>query len=321
MRGAERFAFISLAVVGMSTFGFGTASAAVEPYIDFEGLTEGKVVASLFSGSGIAGDPIAGSVRVFGDHRHTDVTKNAAIAYDATCRGGGPAACSGGEDDKFKPALGTVLTIARSIADANSDGVVDAPDTSGGGGKLRFDFSGFGDGAVTIASLDVLDAENGGRIDLFARGKLIGTMPFAPTANNGVATVAVGSPVIDRMEVTLRDSGVIDNIRLALAPPPPRIVCRSLRLSVRTLALGRRSAVRATVRGTDGATMSKIRVVARAAGVRASGVTNERGVARFLVRPRRAGVVRFAVPGSSSCVRQVRVRRAVQPVSAGQIAG
>jgi hypothetical protein len=313
MQYAMRLAVVLTALVGISAFGAGSASAQLRTNMNFEGLPEGLIVSSLASGSGIAGDTVAGSVEVFGDHTPVgDGSANAAMVYDAACHGGGPADCSGREPDKFAPKLGRVLTIGRSLADANGDGLADAPDTAGSGGELRFDFRGFGTGSVTITSLDVLDVESGGWIKLFARGVLVGTVAVPATANNGLATVAVGYAGIDRMEVRLKDSGVIDNIRLAFAAAvrPPQADCGSLRLSVRSLARARRSIVWARVRDTRGVPMAGVRVVARGAGVRTSRITNARGLVRFLVRPQRAGVVRFAVPASSRCAKRVIVRGA-----------
>jgi hypothetical protein len=279
--------------------------------MDFEGLPEGMIVSRLASGSGIAGDTVAGSVAVFGDRAPVgDGSTNAAMVYDAACGGGGPANCSGGEDDKFKPMLGKALTVAYSNADKNGDGLADAPDTAGAGGMLRFDFTGFGNGTVTIRGLDVLDVEHGGWIRLFARGTLVGTVRFGATLNNGLATVVIGHSGIDRMDVALHDSGVIDNVRLAFSAHTPSMAanCRSLRLSVRRLGLARRSRVWAAVRDSRRVAMAGVRVVARGAGVRRSRITSARGLARFIVRPRRVGILRFAVPASSRCVNRVAVR-------------
>ncbi len=284
--------------------------------MDFTGLPEGLLVDSLSSGAGISGHAVPGSVRVFGDRAPVgDETRSAAMVYDAACHGGGPSSCSGGEDDKFKPMLGKVLTVAYSHADKNTDGRADAPDTHGGGGQLSFDFSGFASGQATVTSLDVLDADRGGWIRLFARGALVGAMRFGPTGNNGLATVALGYSGIDRMEVLLQDSGVIDNVRLAFAAGArtPQASCGSLRVSVRGLSRARRSAVRATVRDTRGVAMAGVRVVASGAGLRASRVTNGHGAVRFVLRPRRAGVIRFAVPGSGRCMRASVVRGVFRP--------
>jgi hypothetical protein len=309
MQYAMRLAVVLTALVGISAFGAGSASAQVRTNMNFEGLSEGTIVSRLSSGSGIAGDAVAGSVAVLGDHVPLgDGSRNAAIVYDAACAGGGSANCSGGEDDKFSPQLGKTLTVARSTVDANGDGRVDAPDTAGSGGALRFDFSGFGTGSVTVLSLDVLDAESGGSIELFARGRLVATVRYGAMRDNGLANVTIGRGGIDRMDVKLEDSGVIDNIQLASGPVATD--CGSLRLSARSLALARRSIVWATVRDTRGVAMAGVRVVARGAGVRSSRITNARGLVRFLVRPRRAGVLRFAVRNSSRCVRRVAVRGA-----------
>ena len=320
MKRVRRLAVVVTAlVVGISGLGAASASAQVVN-LDFTGQTEGLLVSGLSSGSGITGDAVPGSIQVFGDRAPVgEGTGNAAMVYDAACGGGGPANCSGGEDDKFKPMLGKVLTIADSYADRNGDGLADAPDTAGSGGLLSFDFSSFGTGRATVMSLDVLDAERGGWIKLFARGALVATVRFGPTMNNSLSTFPLGHSGIDRMEVMLQDSGVIDNIRLAFGAgtPPPQAACGSLRLSVRSLARARRGVVWATVRDKRGVAMAGVRVVARGAGVRSSRITNARGLVRFLVRPRRAGVVRFAVPAAGSrCARQVVVR-SVSPSLAG----
>ena len=321
MNRALRLAVVSTALFVLSALGSGAASAQVVT-MDFTGLPEGLLVSGLSSGAGITGDAVPGTVRVFGDRAPVgDGSRNAAIVYDAACHGGGPASCSGGEEDKFKPMLGNVLTIGKSNADGNGDGLADSPDTSGTGGELRLDFSSFGSGSLTVRSLDVLDAERGGWIRLYARGALVAAVRFGPTLNNGLATVALGQSGIDRMEIGLEDSGVIDNVRLAFQRVPS--VCRSLRLSARGLAQGRRSVVWASVRDTRGLPVAAMRVVARGAGVRTSGVTNVQGVTRLLVRPRRAGVVSFAVPNSPPCVGRlaVRGRAAVLPRPAVPLAG
>jgi hypothetical protein len=211
--------------------------------------------------------------------------------------------------------LGKVLTVAYSHADKNGDGLADAPDTNGAGGQLSFDFSGFGSGRATVTSLDVLDADRGGWIRLFARGALVAAVRFGPTGNNGLATVALGYSGIDRMEVLLQDSAVIDNVRLAFAAGAraPQAACGSLRVNVRSVPRARRSAVRATVRDTRGVAMAGVRVVVRGAGIRSSRVTNGHGAVRFHLRPRRAGVIRFAVPGSARCARAIVVRGTFKP--------
>jgi hypothetical protein len=312
MRGGIRFAVVLVTFLAVWGFASGSADAQVRANMDFEGLREGMIVSRLASGSGIAGDTVAGSVSVFGDRAPVgDGSTNAAMVYDAACGGGGPANCTGGEDDKFKPMLGKVLTVAYSNADKNGDGLADKPDTAGDGGVLRFDFTGFGTGTVTVRSLDVLDTERGGWIRLFSRGTLFGTVRFDATSNNGLATVAIGRSGVDRMDVALHDSGVIDNVRLAFSARtrPIEATCRSLRLNVRRLAVARRTLVRAAVRDWRRVAMARVRVVARGAGVRTSRLTNARGLARLIVRPRRVGTVRFAVRGSSLCVKRVAVRR------------
>lgn len=313
MRRRRRVTVALIACCAVSGLASGSALAQTNANIDFERLPEGLIVTRLALGAGVSGDSVAGSIAVSGDRPPVgDGSANAAMIYDSACHGGGPSSCSGGEDDKYKPMLGKVLTVAYSSRDGNGDGLADAPDTANDGGLLRFDFSAFGTGTVTVRSLDVLDTERGGWIRVFSRGTLVATVRFGATSNNGLATVAIGHSGVDRMDVALHDSGVIDNIRLAFSAtaPPIQATCRALRLSVRSLAVARRTPVRATVRDARRVAMARVRVVARGAGVRTSRMTSARGVARFVVRPRRVGIVRFAVRGSSRCVKRVAVRRA-----------
>jgi len=317
MRRSVRIATVSAAVVAVSLALAGSALAESHAFVDFEGLPEGKIVSSVSSGSGISGDAVPGSVGLAGVSADPAVTGNAAMIYDSACGGGGPADCTGDEYDKFRPELGKVLMVAKSVQDANGDGLADRPDVTTRGGMLRFDFTRFGPGAVTIVSLDVLDIESRrGTIALYARGSLIGTVPIPVTGDAGFATVAVGRSGIDRMDVTLGDSGVVDNLHLivgaAIQPSAPRS-CGSLRLGVRSLVVGRRTAVPVTVRDTLGVRMAGKRVVARGAGVLRSGRTNARGVVRLVVQPRRAGIVRFSVPGAPRCAKRLAVASVFRP--------
>jgi hypothetical protein len=305
------------AVVVLSLAMAGRALAQSHAFIDFEGLSEGRLVSSVSSGAGMSGDALPGWVAIAGANADATVTGNAAMIYDSACHGSGPANCTGAEYDKYKPQLGKVLMVAKSVQDANADGVADRPDVSTRGGLLRFDFTPLGRAAVTVESIDVLDIESRqGTIALYAKGSLVATMPIPVTGDNGLATVTIRRPGIDRMDVSLKDSGVVDNVHLVIGAETPRPApraCGSLAIGVRRLALGTRTAVPVTVRDALGVRMANRRVVARGAGVLRFGRTNARGVVRLVVRPRRAGVVRFSVPGAPRCARRVAVAGAFRP--------
>jgi hypothetical protein len=189
--------------------------------IDFEGLAAGTVVGSVSSGAGISGDPISGSVSVFGDSANSSISTNAAIIFDATC-GGSALACTGGDADLFKPVLGKALIMAERLTDGNADGLVDDPDDADlKNAPFMFDYSAFGTGSVIVESIDVMDIEAGieepATIELYGSGMaLLATIPIAATGNNGLATVPVGVSNVVAMKVTLQGSGAIDNIRISI---------------------------------------------------------------------------------------------------------
>ncbi len=303
--------------------------------IDFEGLPAGKIVNDVASGTGISGAAVGGSVAVFGARADGAVTSNAAVVYDATCGGGPPAMCSGGEMDMHKPELGNVLVMGRDLTDSDGNGLVDVPDVDNDGGEFRFDFSRFGPGTVTVESLDVLDheADRVAFVELFAGGALIRTVPIAGGGNNTVTTVSIGVSGVDRMEVTLLDSGGIDSIRLRVGSPPPpppppppgpqsppaggsftpSAVCEKLSLSRAVATVGVRMSVRARVVDQNRGPMARVLVTARGRGVRTAARTNAAGVARLTFRPRSAGRITIRAARSSICVARLRVAARFRP--------
>lgn len=198
--------------------GFAAPPSAV---IDFEGLASGTVVNAVSSGAGVSGDPIAGSVGVFGDSSNSSISTNAALIFDSGC-GGSAFACTGADADLFKPVLGKVLIMGENLIDANADGRIDDPDDADlRNAPFTFDYSGFGSGSVIVESLDVMDVEarveEPATIELYGSGMtLLATIAIPPTGNNGVATVAVGVSNVVAMKVKLQGSGAIDNIRLTI---------------------------------------------------------------------------------------------------------
>ena len=219
-----------VALIAGSLFVFpSTASAATQSaVIDFEGLPAGTVVNSVSVGSGVSGDPISGSVAVFGDSANPNINTNAAIVFDATCGGGTPADCTGDDPDLFMPALGNVLIMAENLRDSNGDGLVDNPDDADlPNAPFSFDFSGFGPGTVTVHSFDVLDiepVEAPALVELFGPGNVsLGVTSIPATGDNGLGTVNLGVSGVERMMVTLNGSGAIDNIDVSIEEeePPP----------------------------------------------------------------------------------------------------
>jgi hypothetical protein len=100
-----------------------------------------------------------------------------------------------------------------------------------------------------------------------------------------------------------------------LPPPPatPPAVCGTLRIDKKTVSARVRTTVRATVRNTAAEAMAGVRVIARGAGVRTSARTNTLGVARLVLRPRSAGVVRLRALGSTRCVARLVARGVFRP--------
>ncbi len=187
------------------------ALAGSSALIDFEGLAEGTIVSSVASGSGISGDPVAGSVSVFGFHPRR--AGNHAMIYDGTCTGG----CSGGDTDLFFPALGNILIISQDLDSSDPDDA-DLP-----GMRFEFDFSGWGPGIVTVNSLTIGDVESdeaGGTIEIYGGGALLATIGIPVTGDNGLAVVPIGVSGADFLKVNLQGSAAIDNIEIMADTPP-----------------------------------------------------------------------------------------------------
>lgn len=202
-----------IALIVMMLGAYIPARAASVATIDFEGLSEGAFVNSVSSGSGISGDPIAGSVVVFG-FNPVFPGLNSAMVFDATCTGG----CTGGDSDLFAPALGNILIVSEDRDPSDPD------DSDLPGQYFTFDYSGFGPGLVTVESLvvgDVEPEESGGVVRLFQGSTLLGTIAVPVTGNGSFTTLNIGVSGVSSMKVVFRGSAAIDNIRLTIEEPPP----------------------------------------------------------------------------------------------------
>lgn len=188
-------------------------------FIDFEGLAAGTIVSTLTPGNGISGGVgvIPGYVEVFG-HLPSRPGVNTAMIFDATCGGGTPNDCSGGDPDLFKPQLGNVLILSEDMNSADPDDA-DEPNSF-----FIFDFRNLGAGVVSIDYLYVLDVEDeeGGAHGQFYSGgpdgTLLATVDIPNVGNNGLATVEVNLSGIDYARITLNGSGAIDGFQIQVQP-------------------------------------------------------------------------------------------------------
>ncbi len=195
--------------VVLATFSPGTASPG--SVIDFEGLAEGQIVNSVSSGNGISGDPVSGSVKVFGFQPRT--SDNRAMIFDAECNGG----CTGGDFDLYFPGFGNILILS---VDGDSS---DPDDSDNPQGYFEFDFSGVGSGHVTVKSLTIMDVESeegGGMIVLYDYPTLLDIVPIPNTGNNASAVIPINVAGVNLMHVSLLGSGAIDNIEFDVEEEP-----------------------------------------------------------------------------------------------------
>jgi hypothetical protein len=221
------FTFFSISWISIQA-----TPAAVTAVLDFEGIPEGTIVNTVFSGYGVSGDPVAGFIDVHGLTLHFGPDVNTAMIFDATCSPGGtPADCKGSGEggDLFKPELGNVLIISKDLDSSDPD------DADWKGSYYEFDFSNFGSGTVNvvnIAALDVEDEEDegGAEIEVYSGGKdgtLLKVVLIPNVGNNGLEYVEVNQSGVDFMRITLNGSGAIDNIQVqpenVPSPTPPTL--------------------------------------------------------------------------------------------------
>ena len=215
MVGKKAILLLVLISLGLVAATFHPAQSVKRATIDFSGFAEGAIVRSLSHGAGISGDPIDGSVSVFGFNPAFPGT-NTAMIFDATCAGG----CSGGDDDLYfpEPGMGNGLIISEDL-DKNDPDDADNP-----GVEFWFDFSKFGTRKVDLDRLTVADVDERefGEIHVYRGGRngtLVKTVSFSPTANNDKKVVSIDVKDIDYMVVDLNGSGMIDNIEIEIKEP------------------------------------------------------------------------------------------------------
>jgi hypothetical protein len=211
-------AFLSVLLLTTSS---DSLAVPVEAVIDFEGIPEGAIVDEVYSGYGISGAPLEGSVIVFGFNPDFPPTTNTAMIFDATCTPGGtPADCTGGDADLYNPSFGNTLIISEDLDSSDPD------DADVVGAKFGFEYTLLGDGnGAYIESLEVQDVEEeeteDARMYFFEGGlggALVGSVDIPETGNGISMVVPIGVGDVDAIEIDLQGSGTINNIRLFAEP-------------------------------------------------------------------------------------------------------
>jgi uncharacterized repeat protein (TIGR01451 family) len=176
------------------------------------------------------------------------------------------------------PDAATQVTLADPLpAGTSFVSVSTSQGSCTGGALITCNLGTIAKGATVTITL-VVRAEQAGTLTNTAT--VVGKEPESNTANNrATATTLVLAPVVRR---------------------PAQAVCDRFTATPKSLTVGRRSTivVRVTAGGKPAAGR---RVVVKGAGINKQARTNRNGVARIVVRPRRAGIVTITVPQRIVC--------------------
>ncbi len=196
-----------------------SATVAGDFIIHFDGLPPGQKVFEVALDQGMSGTststgsaPLSllgsNSIYIRGARFGHEGDSNRAMIYDGEC-GGGAGGCSGKNDGGhlFHPGEGNLLIVSQ-----NNDG--NNPDNNYEGGRLFFDFGGFGSGAVDVTSLEVINTVGKGAvIELYADGKRLKKLPIPQSDNEGaLSLIEIGTVGVDLMRVTARGQFALNNI-------------------------------------------------------------------------------------------------------------
>ncbi|MEP3846679.1 MAG: hypothetical protein ABJM43_15195, partial [Paracoccaceae bacterium] len=178
---------------------FEPVDAAPEPEglvcIDFEGLTAGAVVSNQFDGVTI-------SAQRDGEGGINSASPNDAMIFD----GANP---TGGDTDLT--ASGDNVLIISEDNDSSD------PDDNAGGGTIWFEF----DTPSFVSSINVLDAEEGGRIRLLDENdQLIQEITIPGGVDGGIQTIDIDVDGVARIDLTLNGSGAIDDLKFVPGEEP-----------------------------------------------------------------------------------------------------
>src|SRR5215211_1084968 len=158
--------------------------------------------------------------------------------------------------------------------------------------------------------------------------------------NCNLGTIAKGQTVTITLVVTANQAGTLTNTAtvvgkepesntannrdteqtVVVAPvprEPKKVVCDSFTATPKSLTVGKRSTV--VVRVTaNGKPARGRKVIVKGAGISKSARTNAKGIARIVVKPRKAGIVTITVPQRIVCgARRIGVVGAFQPPVTG----
>lgn len=219
-------AFVIL--MGLTLSPRGGARAQSVSVIDFEGIPEGTIVDSVYSGYGVSGDPVDGEIIIQGRNPELG-DQNAAMIFDATCEpGGAPENCTGRDADLWHPEWGNILIISEDLDQTDPD------DADVLNAVTVYIYADWGPGSVTVNSFGVQDVEEDETEDAVA---LFYDCDLRDTANCPVD--APSFPVVDipetgdtfwdtidninyvgvvSMLVDLQGSGAVDNFQIETEP-------------------------------------------------------------------------------------------------------
>ena len=194
------------------------------------------------------------------------------------------------------PDAATQVTLADPLPAATS--FVSVATTQGsctGGALITCNLGTIAKGATVTITL-VVTAQQPGTITNTVT--VVGKEPESNTENNrAIATTRVPAPAVKRT--------------------PKRVVCDTVTAGPKSLSVGRRGTIVVRVTAAGKPVKGK-KVVVRGAGIFKSGRTNGNGVARIVVRPRRAGIVTITVPQKIVCgAKRIGVVGAFQPPVTG----
>lgn len=185
--------------------------------IDFGGLPVGQQLFGVALGQGVNGTatgaaPLsllgASKVYIRGARRGLEGDSNRAMLYDGEC-GGDAASCSGRDDGGhlYHPGAGNLLIVSQDNDGSN-------PDDNYRGGQLYVDFGGFGPGAVTVTSLEVVNTVGEGAVvELYADGERLAEIDIPQSEDESeLSLVEIDTAGVDLMRVTARGQFAIDNV-------------------------------------------------------------------------------------------------------------
>ena len=141
---------------------------------------------------------------------------------------------------------------------------------------------------------------------------------IAPVAQLNIVGDAVDTVAVRAAE---HDSDPENNVASALVRvnsfgPPTTLICTTLRVSPRTMTVGKKVALAAHVLAADGTSIAGVSVHAHGVGVNMVRRSDKHGVARFAVTATQAGILTLRGSGHATCKARVgAVSRAPIPVT------